>query len=395
MKKLMILGAGYSQLPLYRAAKRIGVSTIAASTKGDWPGFLEADEKTYTDISDPEAVLKAVREFKADGIATCCVDVGVRALGYACEKTGLIGLSQKAGEICSDKYKMKEAFVQGGVKCARHICIHNEQELREALNVFSFPVVLKAVDLMGSRGIFRCDTEEDVFTRYKDTMKATRKEYCLIEEFIQGTLMGCEALMHEGKLVYCMPDNTVAFQSSVPTPVGHSVPYKKQKELGEEVKRQVLLAVKAVGLDNCPVNCDLIEKDGEIYVVEITGRAGATCLPEIVGLLYGLDYYEVIARLALGLPFEEMFSQKGRWQAVHAQTLFSKESGIVKAIVNENEALSNVAELSFNIKPGDYVRKYENGRDRIGQVIIGGSSMEECKRVLDKVLSKIGIEFTA
>lgn len=395
MKKLMILGASYSQLPLYRAARRLGVSTIAASTEGDWPGFLEADEKTFTDISDPEAVLKAAKDFKADGIATCCVDAGVRALGYACEKLGLIGPSRRAGEISSDKYKMKEAFARGGVKCARHICIHNEQELREALAVLSFPVVLKAVDLMGSRGIFRCDTQEEVFTHFKDTMKATRKDYCLIEEFIQGTLMGCEALMHKGKLVYCLPDNTVAFQSSVPTPVGHSVPYEKQKELGEEVRRQVLLAVKAVGLDNCPVNCDLIEKDGEIYVIEITGRAGATCLPEIVGLLYDLDYYEVIVRLALGLPFEEMFSQKGKWEAVYAQTLFSEESGIVNAIVNKNEALPNIAELSFNIRPGDYVRKYENGRDRIGQVIIGGASLQECKRVLDKVLSKIGIEFTA
>ena len=39
MKKLMILGASYSQLPLYQAAKDLGVSTIAASTKGDWAGL--------------------------------------------------------------------------------------------------------------------------------------------------------------------------------------------------------------------------------------------------------------------------------------------------------------------------------------------------------------------
>ena len=50
-----------------------------------------------------------------------------------------------------------------------------------------------------------------------------------------------------------------------------------------------------MGLDNCPVNCDLMEKDGKIYVIEITGRAGATCLPEIVSLLYDVNYYEVIA----------------------------------------------------------------------------------------------------
>lgn len=44
MKKLMILGASYSQLPLYEAARQLGVSTVAASTPGDWPGFAVADE---------------------------------------------------------------------------------------------------------------------------------------------------------------------------------------------------------------------------------------------------------------------------------------------------------------------------------------------------------------
>lgn len=59
MKKLMILGASYSQLPLYKMAKNLGIATVAVSTPGEWPGFDIADECSYTDISDPEAVLKS------------------------------------------------------------------------------------------------------------------------------------------------------------------------------------------------------------------------------------------------------------------------------------------------------------------------------------------------
>ena len=90
-KKLMILGASYSQLPPYEAAKKLGISTVAVSTPGDWPGFQVADESSCTDISDPQAVCEAAKELKADGIATCCLDTGVRALGYTCEKLGLTG----------------------------------------------------------------------------------------------------------------------------------------------------------------------------------------------------------------------------------------------------------------------------------------------------------------
>ena len=66
----MILGASYSQLPLYEEAGKLGISTVAASIPGDWPGFQAADEFTYTDISDPAAVYEVARRFHVDGIAT-------------------------------------------------------------------------------------------------------------------------------------------------------------------------------------------------------------------------------------------------------------------------------------------------------------------------------------
>lgn len=390
----MILGASYSQLPLYEAAERLGIKTIAASTPGDWPGFQAADESTYTDISDPGAVMEAVRKFQADGITTCCLDTGVRAMGYACEKLGLKGLSEKSADISSNKFKMKEAFMAGGVRRARHICIRNREELAEALEKLDFPVVIKAVDLMGSRGIFRCDTSEQAFSFYEKTMEATGKDYCLVEEFIEGELFGCEAMMSEGRLLYCLPNNIDAFQSYVPTPVGHSVPWKKQDSLGEEAKRQVKLAICAVGLDNCAVNCDLIEKDGKVYVIEITGRAGATCLPETVGLYYGINYYEAIVRLALDMEPEKLFTKPYPGSASLSKILTSDRSGTVKAIRNENAPAEDIIDLSFNIQPGDYVNQYRNGRDRIGQIILAGKELHDCEERLDEILSKINIEFT-
>lgn len=394
MKKLMILGASYSQLPLYEAAERLGIKTVAASTTGDWPGFQAADESTYTDISDPSAVMEAARKLQVDGITTCCLDTGVRAIGYACEKLGLKGLSEKAAEVSSNKFKMKEAFMAGGVRCARHICIRNREELAEALRKLDFPVVIKAVDLMGSRGIFRCNTSEQAFSFYEKTMEATGKDYCLVEEFIEGEPFGCEAMMSDGRLLYCLPNNIDAFQSYVPTPVGHSVPWKKQSSLGEEAERQVKLAIRAVGLDNCAVNCDLIEKDGKVYVIEITGRAGATCLPETVGLYYGINYYEAIVRLALDMEPEKLFDRAHPGKASLSKILTSDRSGTVKAIRNENAPAEDIVDLSFNIQPGDYVNQYRNGRDRIGQIILAGKELQDCEDRLDEILSKINIEFT-
>lgn len=201
-----------------------------------------------------------------------------------------------------------------------------------------------------------------------------------MEEFIEGEPFGCEAMMSEGRLLYCLPNNIDAFQSYVPTPVGHSVPWKKQDSLGEEAKHQVKLAICAVGLDNCAVNCDLIEKDGKVYVIEITGRAGATCLPETVGLYYGINYYEAIVRLALDMEPEKLFTKPYPGKASLSKILTSDRSGTVKAIRNENAPAEDIIDLSFNIQPGDYVNQYRNGRDRIGQIILAGKNFMTAKR---------------
>lgn len=393
MKKLMILGASYSQLPLYKMAKKLGIATVAVSTPGDWPCFAVADECSYTDISDPEAVLEAAREHHIDGITTCCLDAGIRSIGYVCEHMGLKGLSARAGFLCSDKYYMKEAFVKGGVRCARHICIHNREELEAALDQLDFPVILKAVDLMGSRGLFRCETREEAFAHYPDTMAATGRDYCLVEEFIQGQMLGCEAMISNGKFLFCLPNNIENYQSHVPTPIGHSVPYEKLGTLGSEVEHQLKLAVQALGMDNCPVNCDLMEKDGKIYVIEITGRAGGTCLPETVSLYYDIDYYEAMVRLALDMNVESLFEKKSPCTANLSHILTSDRSGILKQIRNDNAMTENIVDLSFNVEPGEEIRRYENGRDRIGQVILKGKNLDDCRRNLADVLSKINIEF--
>ena len=143
-----------------------------------------------------------------------------------------------------------------------------------------------------------------------------------------------------------------------------------------------------------------------MFVIEITGRAGATCLPEMVSLYYGIDYYEAIVQLALGMDVEKLWSAGRPKRPVLARSLTSDRTGIVKAIHNRNEKaeLSEVdfaappenglIDISFNIRAGEEVRRYENGRDRIGQVILTGKSLQECEERLEEVLANIHIEFT-
>ncbi len=391
MKKLMILGASYTQIPLYEAARRLGIHTIAASIPGPYPGFAYGDESAFVNIADPKAVTQAAKDLQADGIATCGLDLGMRAIGRACQELGLPGPSREAAEKASNKYQMKQALTAAKVQTARFYCIHNEQELEAAMDQLPFPVILKAVDLMGSRGIFRSDTREEARQNFHKSMEATGQDYCLIEEFIQGDLFGVEAMVQKGQVLFILPNNTEAFISSTPTPVGHSVPLVDLDVLGDQIYRQTLGAIQALGLDNCPVNCDFIKRDGKVYVVELTGRSGATGLSEMTGIYYGINYYETIVRLAMGEDVSGDFAHP-LGTACLTHTLGCHREGRVRRICNENPPLRGREELSFNIQAGDMVHPYTNGRDRIGQVILTGESLDRCQKRLEEILSHIRLE---
>lgn len=392
-KRLMVLGASYSQIPLFRAARRMGVTTIAASIPGDYQGFGEADEIAYVDITDPEAVLEAAKEKQIDGVATCCMDVGIRALGYVCEKMGLPGLSIAAAEASCNKYLEKKAYLLHGVNTARFYKVRDKEELSEALEKLELPVMVKAVDLMGSRGIFRCDTREEALQNFERSMKETAQDFCIVEEFIQGSMFGVEAMMSEGRLVYALPLGNDLREGNPPFPVGHYVPWERQEELISQVWQQTEKVAEALGYDNCPMDLDCMLKDGKIYVIEATGRAGATCITDTVSIYYGIDYFEAIVRVALGMDVSGLFRRENIPQTPSVTRLLSAEKkGTVEAIRVPEKLPEGVVDLSFNIGKGSRVQPMENGRDRIGQLIVKGETLEACYEKMEAVLDQIHLE---
>lgn len=392
-KRLMVLGASYSQIPLFRAARRMGVTTIAASIPGDYQGFGEADEIAYVDITDPEAVLEAAREKQIDGVATCCMDVGIRALGYVCEKMGLPGLSIAAAEASCNKYLEKKAYLLHGVNTAHFYKVRDKEELSEALEKLELPVMVKAVDLMGSRGIFRCDTREEALQNFERSMKETAQDFCIVEEFIQGSMFGVEAMMSEGRLVYALPLGNDLREGNPPFPVGHYVPWERQEELISQVWQQTEKVAEALGYDNCPMDLDCMLKDGKIYVIEATGRAGATCITDTVSIYYGIDYFEAIVRVALGMDVSGLFRREDIPQTPSVTRLLSAEKkGTVEAIRVPEKLPEGVVDLSFNIGKGSRVQPMENGRDRIGQLIVKGETLEVCYEKMEAVLDQIHLE---
>ena len=388
MKKLMIMGAGIYQVPLIKRAKEMGIYTIAVSIPGNYPGFALADQVCYENTVDYEKILEVARREQVDGIVTAGTDVAVITIGKVCDELGLSGLSFEAAKIASNKILMKQKYEEYGVRTARFREVTFEDDMDEKTAGLNFPLIFKAIDSSGSRGIIRVNAREE-FESARDIVRAsTRNSSYIIEEFVEGEEFGAQAFVYNGEVKFILPHGDYVFHGDTGVPIGHFAPYDLGEEVIGDMKVQLENAVRAMGLNNCAINADFILKDGKTYVLELGGRSGATCLAELVSIYYGYDYYEKLILVALG---EEVDFPQEHAVPNASMLLRSDRDGIIRAMRNDNVPDPDIYEIQFDYGVGDEVRKFHVGPHRIGHVITKGETLEAAVEKLHEALGKIEI----
>ena len=389
MKKILVLGAGRGTVGLIRAAKELGHRSIVASIEGNYPGFAIADEKVIVNIKDAEAVAKIAGELGVDAVVTAGSDIALPALGLACDRNGLHGPTAAAAQAASDKTLMKAAFEAHGVRTARHIVAYTAEDAVKAPQTLQMPLIVKPVDLGGSRGIRIVFKEEELADAFADTMEATAQDHCIVEEYIDGYEVSATALVAGGRTVFVLPTGDVRYGENDEIPVGHYVPLDCDSDICRQVEEQVRLSVEALDLDDCAVNADLMVMDGKVYVLELTARLGANAIPEITSAYYGRDIHKFIVEIGLGEygnVYSYDFSDREN-KMVFAQMLISENDGVL----NKDKVDDDDCDAWFFLKAGDKVRKFRNPGDCIGQVTVVGSTKAECEEHVARILGALDI----
>ena len=385
----MILGAGVYQAPLIRRARARGLYTLAVSIPGNYPGFALADQALYLNTRDAEAAAEAARREGVQAVATTGTDVAMPALAAVCEALGLPGISRESAAMATDKIRMKEAFLAGGVGTSPFRAVRSPEEALAAAEEIGYPVMMKIPDQSGSRGITRAENPEALREAWDFSRKATRAGQLLVEGFVEGREFGIDAAVQGGRLLAVIPhEKRVHFSRRTGVPEGHLCPADFSPETEEAIRRETEKIVRALGLRDCAVNVDaMLTPEGMISVIEAAARCGGTGIPEVVGGYLGLSWYDVILDLALGIPVKlpgpEEILCCGR--AAASRIIIGSRAGRLKEISYEAEGRRIVnadwegesLQVSLNAVPGDPVSEFDSGPERLGQAVFLGKSRAE------------------
>lgn len=385
MRKLLILGAGIYQVPLIMKAKEMGLHTIAASYAGNYPGLKLADEVWEVDTTDYRRLTALAEEAGISGVCTSGTDVAIISLGAICEALKLPGVPLDCARTVTDKAFMKRAFLEHQVSTPASFPVSSLEEAQEIFRKLSPPVIVKAVDSSGSRGVTRADTLDGLSAAYHAAGRVTKKDYVLVEKFVEAEEIGVDGFISNGKICFLLSHKKFTHSVNGTTlPEGHGFPYHCSPTLEREILKQMGRAIAAVGMDNCAINADVLVSGDCAWILEIGARAGATCIPELISAYCGFDYYEQMIRQSLGEA--PVFTRKSPRPCM-AKLLFSGCDGILTDI-DENRLASlrrRCIDVSLDYPVGTHIEKVQNGTSRIGQVILETADEHE----LDEMMSRI------
>lgn len=317
-------------------------------------------------------------------------DLPVPTIGMVNQELGLVGVTYDTAIICSNKDKTRLALKQHGVTQPDFFVVRSIEEATDAAGKIGYPCIIKAPDSSGSRGVTKVKSASDVVAAYAEACHYSRSCEILVEQFIEGIEIGAQTFSQDGECLYCLIHNDTLCDNGFMVPNGHSYPFNQVAIDETVIQRRIGQALNAVGLLNGPANIDLIVTNkGEVHIIEIGARVGATCLPELTSIYTGISWEELVIKNALGIK-HDIQSVKGR--ACAAYVLEAPQDGVLKAI-NHHYSPEEYSEYSpiveITVQVGEEVSILRKGTDRIGRVVIEADTVEEAERIALELKNKI------
>lgn len=362
MKKLAIIGASYLQEPIVKKAKQMGIYTICFAW-ADGATCAKICDKFYdVSIVEKEEILKICEQEKIDGITTIASDTATLTVNYVASRMGLISNPDSYSEICTNKYKMRQCFMDAGVPSPKFTLA--DSDAKYDIKGFRFPLIVKPTDRSGSRGVEKVLDPLQLESAIERAQKDSFEHKAIIEEFVTGREISVESISFEGKHTILQITDKVTTGAPFFVELEHHQPSSLTEDIKDRVKKIVLNALDALHVRYGASHSELkIDEDGDIRVIEIGARMGGDFIgSNLVELSTGYDFVKGVIDVALG-TYEEPKITLRKNSGVY---FLCKETEWVKSIIEDYRNYPEIVEARIT---DPVLRNIECSGDRSGYLI--------------------------
>ncbi|MBF0481743.1 MAG: ATP-grasp domain-containing protein, partial [Desulfovibrionaceae bacterium] len=280
-KRLLIVGAGQEQVPLYRLALDMGLSVTGSDQNPGAPGFAFADRVLIASTRDPDATVRAALashgERPISGVITIANDAPV-TVAAAALALGLPGVSLHSARIAANKRLQYDLFRERGLNVPEGREVESPEDLDAFIGRSGLPVIVKPTDNRGARGVFRITRRSDAAALFARSRAMCDEGRVLAQKFVEGDQVSAEGLVLDGEALIAMFSgrNYEYLDRYAPHVIenGGWLPGRFSAGQAQAMRAAMQSAAEAMGIENGPIKADLVLSGGQVTILEVTARLG-------------------------------------------------------------------------------------------------------------------------
>ncbi len=385
--RLLVLGAGPAQIGLLQAAQARRLFTIAVDRDPSAPGFRYATRRAIVSTEDEQNVERLADAERVDGLVSPGSDWPVAVAARIAERLALPHpISPQTAVLATSKLRQRERFDEAGVPQPRHAVVHTPDEAAAAAAELGFPVVVKAPDRQGQKGLTLVREPAALAGAVERALAAARSGICLLEELVDGPEVTVNGFFVDGAFVpLTVTDRLVAEPPAFGVALAHVWP---AEDAGGAVEAAEA-AARALGIENGPVYVQLrIGRSGP-QVVELAARVGGGHDAELCLAALGVDLNDLAIAAALG---EELEPPRPEPKVGGACVRFLvAPPGVLEALegLEAAEAADGIEWVRIYREPGYVLTPLRRGSDRAGAVLATGATAAEALERADRAIERV------
>jgi len=376
-KKLMLLGGIRYLLPAIEVAHKHGVYVITVDYLPNNIAHKYSDE--YHNVSilekDKENVLALAKVLQIDGILSYAVDPGVVAAAYVAEKMKLpFSCSYKAACILQDKALFRQFLTENGFNVPVAKGYTSKEDALNDKNMYHWPVIVKPVDSAGSKGVSKVNEPKDLPNAINHALEESHNGHFIIEDFLEkeGLSSGSESFYVDGELKYnAFYDQYFDAEAINPyTPSAECWPADKPDYILDDVKKQLQRLGHLLNFGTGLFNVEWrVCKDGKVYLMEVSPRAGGNRLAEILNYATDVDIIDAEVSKAIDetIPTVHEPNYKGHYCIL---VLHSDKAGRFKEVEILDSFNGEIVEKEIRVNVGDSVEQFSGANNAIGTLFL-------------------------
>jgi biotin carboxylase len=397
---VLVVGCGFPQLSLLRAARRRGLFVAGADANPRAVGVAHSDAVHEVSTSDVDGLAAAVRRAGATALTTTGSEVSLKSAAAVAARLDLpFYADPETVRRCQDKDAMRAAYRAAGLAVPAFARCEGVEEALAFARDRGFPLVVKPARGWGQRGVARVEDEAELVRAFDEARAFSAGAglpSVVVEAWLEGREYSVNGWIEEGRLAsYCVTERlTVPGRKPLGVMIAEVYPSGLSAADEATVVDEARRGAAALGHARGPCYSQVSFGPRGCFLFETAARMGGGFDADVTRLASGVDLYDRLLGVALG---DRALEAQGPVAPAHGGAIAKflvARPGVVRAVRGLVEARRSpgVDDAEVFVPVGGRVHPLTDSAKRAAYVLAHGAGRAEASARADAALAAMSID---